>query len=216
MASKTVTPEELLDAAKAAAASARDYANTIEAELASGRGKHTIADLEDAERAARVADLAAQAAQSQIVESVEKDRLARIRAIRDEIEASSLRTADHYADLLANLESALLAFREAAEERATTIREWRRALLGLNVETITSNERAVVPEGQAGIAPLVLDGGHLGGGKIRVDQSTIGSFDADFYVGKMAALPLQALRRPELRNEDLERILRSQVGNLPA
>jgi hypothetical protein len=198
--------EEQLSAATTEAESARERATALEQKIIDGDQKVGMAQVEAEESKARYADLKVRKIERELetVRTAERDNA--IKAIRTEIESSEISDPEHFIKLLHDVETAILAFTAAADERSARVYDWQSRLNALEVPPMGATWE-FPPDDQFGIAPY----GHnyTGYYRIRIDDTTIGTIQPKSYLDSVFTEPDAGRRVRDLAND-----LRSELGSL--
>ncbi|WP_426319937.1 hypothetical protein [Microbacterium sp. E-13] len=105
-----------------------------EASIIAGDPKKSLKDIEHLEREARTLDLKLRRLNAQRERELALDQHDAISAIRDEILASQIGDAEHFVQLLDQVDKAVSAFITAADERFNRMHEWKTALTALGID----------------------------------------------------------------------------------
>ncbi|MFE6965681.1 hypothetical protein ACFVAJ_11220 [Agromyces sp. NPDC057679] len=199
--------EQQLETAAGEAEAARAEAIALEQKIINGDQKVSMALVEAEESKARYADLKVKKIEREIESARVTARQEAIKAIRTEIETVEITDPEHFIGLLHDVEKAIIAFTTAAEERTARVYDWQTRLLALDVPTMGTTWE-FPPDDQFGIAPY----GHnyTGFYRVRIDDTTIGTIQAKYYLEAMFREPLAAQRV-----ENLEHAIRTELGARP-
>lgn len=196
-------------AAEEAARTAEQRVIDIQSAIRAGDTSIEAGALEAAEAHARFTRLRIDGVRATQAEMAERERVASIESLRNEIR-DTIDDPAPYVEALRDLERAAVAWLDINDARAEQLRTWRRRLRELGVAE--TRDSSTTPPEPFGIAPLSSNLMKL---DIRIDGGHVGAVDAETYLKDLFTLPASALRDPSRRNVDLHTRLARELGYIP-
>lgn len=203
------TPITDIAAAEEAADIAEQRVTDIQSAILAGDTSIEAGALEAAEAHARFTRLRIDGVRAAQAEKAERERVASIESLRNEIH-DTIGDPAPYVAALRELERAAVAWLDINDARSEQVRTWRKRLRELGVQE--TRDSSTTPPQPFGIAPLSSNLGRL---DIRIDGGHVGAVDPEAYLKDLFALPAGALRDPSRRSVDLHTRLTRELGYIP-